>query len=90
MLSRFAAGSVKSGAGGRFETSSTAAAGASEELVAAVFSVGGSVSCPHATAASAKTPISIVAATKFLIFEMGFMGCSSIPVRGAPVGCSSG
>ena len=87
MLSRFAAGSVKSGAGGRFETSSTTAAGASEEPVAPVFSTG-LVSCPHATATSVKTPISIVAATKFLIFEMGFMGCSSILVQGAPVGCS--
>lgn len=90
MLSRFAAGRVKSGAVGRFDTSSTAAAGASEELVAMVFSMGGSVSCPHATVASAKTPISTVAAAEFLNFKMGFMGYSSILVQGAPFECSSG
>ena len=93
MLSRFAAGSVKSGALGRTSTATSSGSEGDASDVAGSADSGacvGADSCPHATATSVNMLISTIAAGKFNILDAILTVCSSILVQGAPFECSLG
>ena len=85
-----AAGRVKSGAVGRASTSTSSDSVVDTSDVPGPGAWVGADSCPHATAMNAKTPISMIAATELMIFEMVLTGCSLILVQGVLFECSLG